>query len=250
MKTTTAETAKAIRAELKKEFPSIKFSVKSQRGSAVIIEYTDGVLSSKVKAIVDKYQYGHFNGMEDIYEISNSRNDIPQAQYIFVTRNQSEAVQNEILKEIQTKYQGCENLGLNDYATDHGQYISAMVHRLFCEREYLPTEVVKTTAPVTEVKEGDQILANRDNALLVGRVKQVTEKAVKMDYANEPIFASGSNQLTVFTWSAWIPKSVLFIDKVGTPFESISIKKWFLDKIKAYGIQKYFINEQGLEVTV
>ena len=34
--------------------------------------------------IVSKYQYGHFDGMNDIYEYSNSREDIPQAKYIHV----------------------------------------------------------------------------------------------------------------------------------------------------------------------
>lgn len=31
-----------------------------------------------------KYQSGHFNGMEDIYEYSNSRSDVPQTKYLFL----------------------------------------------------------------------------------------------------------------------------------------------------------------------
>ena len=37
-----------------------------------------------VEQLSSKYQYGHFNGMEDIYEYSNSRDDIPQAKYVVV----------------------------------------------------------------------------------------------------------------------------------------------------------------------
>ena len=112
-------------------------------------------------------------------------------------------------------------------------------------------EVVKdTTAPVTEIKEGDQLLADRPNSLFVGRVKEIRDKAVKVDYAIEPIFASGSAAVTVYTWSCWIPKSCLFIAKAGTAMECISVKGWFLEKVRAYGIKPYMLNKEGKEVLV
>ncbi len=59
-----------IRIELKKAFPSIKFTVKSEhRGSSSInIGWTDGPTTEQVKEITGKYSEGNFNGMEDIYE--------------------------------------------------------------------------------------------------------------------------------------------------------------------------------------
>ncbi len=88
--TQAAEAAKAIREELKTAFPSITFRIKSRNfsmGDAVDVYYTNGVPVDQIRKITDKYEYGHFNGMEDIYEISNSRSDIPQAKYVHVQRN-------------------------------------------------------------------------------------------------------------------------------------------------------------------
>lgn len=101
--TQAALAAKAIRAELKKAFPSIKFQVVSKNysmGDSVGIRYTDGVPTDEVRAIVDKYQYGTFNGMIDLYECDNDRNDIPQTKYVQVSRDLSPAVYELVQKEI------------------------------------------------------------------------------------------------------------------------------------------------------
>lgn len=37
-----------------------------------------------INARLAKYQYGHFNGMEDLYEITNIRKDIPQTKHLFI----------------------------------------------------------------------------------------------------------------------------------------------------------------------
>lgn len=88
-----AGAAAAIKAELKAAFPSIKFSVTSDSfsmGNSVHISWEDGPTTDKIKEISSKYQYGHFNGMEDIYENTNSRDDIPQAKYVSESRHMSE----------------------------------------------------------------------------------------------------------------------------------------------------------------
>lgn len=90
-----AAAAKAIREELKKAFPGIKFSVTSDSfsmGDSVHIDWTDGPTTNEVDSIVNKYQYGNFNGMEDMYENTNSREDIPQTKYVQTSRNKSDAV--------------------------------------------------------------------------------------------------------------------------------------------------------------
>jgi hypothetical protein len=63
--------AKNIRTELQRAFPGVKFTVRSETyagGNAVDISWNDGPLTKDVDAIGGKYQKGHFNGMEDIYE--------------------------------------------------------------------------------------------------------------------------------------------------------------------------------------
>ena len=92
-----AGAAAAIKAELKAAFPGIKFSVTSDSfsmGDSVHISWTDGPTTEEVKAISGKYQYGHFNGMEDIYEHTNRREDIPQSKYVSESRSKSEIVTN------------------------------------------------------------------------------------------------------------------------------------------------------------
>jgi hypothetical protein len=87
-----ARTAKAIRKELKKNFPDVKFSVRGNSfagGDDVRIEWTDGPSEKAVEKVVNKYQYGDFDGMRDIYEYTNTREDIPQVKYVLCHRTLS-----------------------------------------------------------------------------------------------------------------------------------------------------------------
>jgi hypothetical protein len=90
---TQAQAAKAIRAELKAAYPTVTFKVTSSSfsmGNDVSIHWTDGPTTKEVDAIADKYQQGHFDGMIDLYEYSNSRDDIPQAKYVMTSRHTSD----------------------------------------------------------------------------------------------------------------------------------------------------------------
>ena len=87
-----ASAAKMIRAELKQAFPGVAFKVTSDSfsgGDSVDIRWTDGPTSSQVEAITRKYQYGHFDGMIDLYEYSNRRTDLPQSKYVQTQREYS-----------------------------------------------------------------------------------------------------------------------------------------------------------------
>lgn len=92
-KTSAAECAEAIRKELKEKFPRVKFKINSSTysmGDSVSIFWVDGINSEKVRKIVNKYQYGSFNGMEDIYEFDNQIEGLPQSKWIQVERKISE----------------------------------------------------------------------------------------------------------------------------------------------------------------
>lgn len=102
-KSSAANASAAIKAELKTVFPNVKFSVKSDNfsmGNSVHVSWTDGPTANQVQEITGKYQYGHFNGMEDIYEYSNNREDIPQAKYVSEHREISEEVNNLLLPQL------------------------------------------------------------------------------------------------------------------------------------------------------
>jgi len=83
-----------IRTELKRAFRGFKFSVRSDHNS-IDVNWTDGPSRKEVTDITSKYQEGHFNGMEDIYE-HNSENVFPDvfggAKYVSEHREISPAL--------------------------------------------------------------------------------------------------------------------------------------------------------------
>lgn len=87
-----AMAAAAIKAELQAKYPGIKFSVTSDTysmGSSVRAHWNDGPSYDEVDSLISKYQYGHFDGMADMYEMSNVNDSIPQAKHIFAERRMS-----------------------------------------------------------------------------------------------------------------------------------------------------------------
>ena len=102
-----AAAAKAIRQELKEAFPETTFSVRSKSysgGSSVYADWTDGPRSEDVHKIIDKYQYGHFDGMIDLYEYSNTRDDIPQVMFVLPQRSMSDELGARIKKDIGKRF--------------------------------------------------------------------------------------------------------------------------------------------------
>ena len=88
-----AACAAAIRKELKEAFPGVKFQVTSDTysgGNSVHAYWYDGPTDRMVDAIIKKYQYGHFDGMIDMYENSNDRDDIPQVKFVIGQRTMSD----------------------------------------------------------------------------------------------------------------------------------------------------------------
>jgi len=82
-----AHAAKLIRAYCKKL--GIKCTARSSiysMGSSVHAEVFNQPPQTykKIKEYCDQFQQGHFDGMQDMYEYSNSRDDIPQVKYSFI----------------------------------------------------------------------------------------------------------------------------------------------------------------------
>jgi len=89
MKSTVALTAQAIRKDLKAAYPQTKFSVRSQNytgGDSIDVEYTmtlNGPKESDVKALLSKYEDGHFDSMTDMYEYKTGRGELG-TKYLFI----------------------------------------------------------------------------------------------------------------------------------------------------------------------
>lgn len=89
MKTSVALCAQAIRKDLKTAYPQTKFSVKSKSysgGDSIDVSYTQTLADPRekeVRALLAKYQEGHFDGMTDMYEYNTDRGDLG-TKYLFV----------------------------------------------------------------------------------------------------------------------------------------------------------------------
>lgn len=106
-KSSHALAAAAIKKELKAMGIKCKASSESySMGNSVNITVYDQHYSvfKQIEAICDKYQYGNFNGMEDIYEYTNSRDDLPQAKYVHVKSELSDSFLQVIIDKINARY--------------------------------------------------------------------------------------------------------------------------------------------------
>lgn len=112
--TQSALAAKKIKEILKKEYANLDFSVRSRNfanGSSVDIDWIDGVPTKEIESFANQFQYGHFDGMTDCYEYSNSR-EFPQAKFVMCHRSISKEKQ-ETIREQLAKKMDIENA---DYA--------------------------------------------------------------------------------------------------------------------------------------
>lgn len=132
-----AAAAKAIRAELKASFPTVKFSVKSESfsmGNSVHISWVDGCKTEQVEKVTNKYQYGNFNGMEDLYEMTNCREDIPQVKYVQTSRRFSEEKKMEMASKLDISWSEYESLNVV-----RGDYNNVIIRRALCEIDFTET---------------------------------------------------------------------------------------------------------------
>lgn len=105
-KTSAAQAAANLRAELKAAFPGVKFSVKSSTysgGNSIDASWVDGPSNEAVESIAKNYQAGDFDGMDDCYHYNNSafsqafREVCGSARYVKCDREFSqEAVQTAV----------------------------------------------------------------------------------------------------------------------------------------------------------
>lgn len=113
MKTDQAKAAAEIRKHLKSK--GLKCSVTSDSGSmtsSVRVKLYDQP-PEVVKEITDfanQYQYGHFDGMTDMYEYSNSQDAIPQAKYVFVDNSISDELNQKAWDFMRPRYEGADKL--------------------------------------------------------------------------------------------------------------------------------------------
>jgi hypothetical protein len=94
---------------------------------------------------------------------------------------------------------------------------------------------------MSKIELGEQILFSRPNCLVVCRIVEITEKAVKVDYCLEPISMYSYNSCIVYNYSTYIPKSVILNDEIG----GLTVKTWFKNNFKGgFKIKPYFLKNE------
>lgn len=141
-----AAVAKLIRAELKAN--GITASVKAASGSMtskVTVDLMDcsPFVTDAITKELEQYQYGHFDGMNDMYVNSNTNIDIPQVKFIFINNSFSEKLQQDALDQICLSY-GLDQMDLADapptlpIESPVGKHItcytSEMIRKTLCNR--------------------------------------------------------------------------------------------------------------------
>ena len=157
-----AGAAKMIRQYLKEN--GIAGSVRSKSysmGSSinVDVENLSPEIYKALSSYVNQFEYGNFNGMEDIYEMSNVRDDIPQVKYAFVNNRMSDVLGEEIYQFMKNYYSGMEGApssfkeAHSFYNKNFNGYASHLVYKLFAggymQNQYW--ESVGVIAPELEV---------------------------------------------------------------------------------------------------
>ena len=111
-KSTQAQVASTIKKHLKAN--GVKATAKSESfagGNSVDIYITDQLpaVVKSIKEYAAQFMSGHFNGMEDIYENSNSRDDIPQAKYVTVNSCYSDELRQAAWDYVRATFAGFED---------------------------------------------------------------------------------------------------------------------------------------------
>ena len=142
--------AKNMRIELKHAFPGHKFSVRSKSfsmGNSVDVSWVDGPTEKEVEAIIGKYQYGHYNVMEDIHEsISTDFHDKHgSTKFAHGSRSLSYDAELQVLQLISDKYGvSLGEMNITQEPSWCGKYIKAKYNynlRVEARGEWLSTLV-------------------------------------------------------------------------------------------------------------
>lgn len=111
--------AKNIRIELKRAFPGVKFSVKTERfsmGDAARVSWEDGPNSAQVEEIISKYEAGSFDGSTDCYNYDRSvfKEIFGDAKYVSASRKYSDSLVASAIEATMKRYGG-DPITVEDY---------------------------------------------------------------------------------------------------------------------------------------
>jgi hypothetical protein len=147
----TVDVATLVRKHLKRQFPGVKFSVRSKRysgGSSIDVDWTDGPTSKQVQSVCDLYKGASFDGMIDLksYHDTWMRDEHGDAQlvhmgadYVFAQRRISSEWETAIFA-LFSRVIGRDVTGYNDLVPLKVDWSTGeLYHMVESETEYLST---------------------------------------------------------------------------------------------------------------
>lgn len=98
------QTAKAIRNTLKAK--NIVATVKAKDLDCVTVKLVNAspATIAEVKKIAKAHEFGHFDGMSDIYITDNYNADLPQVAYVLVSNEIDDSIYQKALDYLHTKF--------------------------------------------------------------------------------------------------------------------------------------------------
>lgn len=106
-----ADTAKLIRVALRKEFPTVKFSVRTSTysgGASIDVKWENGPTSKMVERVTGKFSGASFDGMVDLKSYRDSELGGERvhfgADYVFTSRSLTREVLEQVIIAAQRKY--------------------------------------------------------------------------------------------------------------------------------------------------
>jgi hypothetical protein len=139
-KSDQAKAAAMIKAFCKKQgIPCKASSEQYSMGPSVRVAVEDlaPAKMDELKAYASQFQYGHFDGMQDLYEYSNCKEGVPQAKFVFVENRASEEKRQAIYDYMKANDAGMEGAPekLDDarlfYNENFCEYADVLIYRLF-----------------------------------------------------------------------------------------------------------------------
>jgi len=135
--------SKEIRKQLKtKGIPARVRSENFAGGNSVDVFIEDAAPErlAEVKAIVEPFQYGRFDGMQDLYEYTNTRKDLPaQVKYVMIHNQLSDAMRQRIYTYVREYFSDGDKLPVT-YAEGQNirfmdAWVSDVVYRQFAQAD-------------------------------------------------------------------------------------------------------------------
>jgi len=205
------EVAKIVRKILKKEFPGIKFSVRSDYTS-VRIYWTDGPTARDVEKFVNGFEYGHFDGMQDMYVHNKDRKqEGPDVKYVFTQREMSPQARQYIKDSISESYGiDIDSMSEREFFDQFRMWPESKVRGVFSAHDFTHPNPKLDWNRYSSVKKANSMKFKLEQNVKIGgtvisegsivevieekdRVASVSKKAERDSYSNAVTFE--------FSWS-------------------------------------------------